>query len=114
MKPNCYTCKHRRQLEDDAHSACDHPRIGKDQRIITPVHIMLGNDSPAMKRLNITANKHGIAKGWFMWPINFDPTWLESCDGHEQEENMNTKEQVNNSEVAKYGNASQSALQSVS
>jgi hypothetical protein len=19
--------------------------------------------------------------GWFMWSLNFDPTWLQTCDG---------------------------------
>jgi hypothetical protein len=31
--------------------------------------------------LNIKASAHGIKMGWFMHPVNFDPTWLESCDG---------------------------------
>jgi hypothetical protein len=33
--------------------------------------------------LQVTGNSHGVAKGWFNWPFNFDPTWLESCDGFE-------------------------------
>jgi hypothetical protein len=31
--------------------------------------------------LNIKASAHGIKMGWFMHPVNFDPVWLESCDG---------------------------------
>jgi hypothetical protein len=28
------------------------------------------------------ANYHGVRKGWFLWPLNFDPTWLLNCDGY--------------------------------
>lgn len=24
---------------------------------------------------------NGIKNGWFFWPLNFDPVWLENCDG---------------------------------
>lgn len=58
-KPNCYKCKHRRDLSGDAHSKCANPRA------------------------NVRGNPHGVRGGWFFWPLNFDPTWLESCDGFE-------------------------------
>jgi hypothetical protein len=31
--------------------------------------------------LGVTGNAHGIKNGWFCWPFNFDPIWLESCNG---------------------------------
>jgi hypothetical protein len=31
--------------------------------------------------LGIRGNPHGIRKGWFNWPWNFDPVWLDNCDG---------------------------------
>jgi len=37
----------------------------------------------AAKKLNVTGNPLGIRRGWFNWPFNFDPVWLESCDGLE-------------------------------
>ena len=55
-KPDCYACKHRRPLLGDCHSACAAP---------APV--------------DIAAATHGVKNGWFMWPYNFDPTWLEEC-----------------------------------
>ena len=36
--------------------------------------------------LNIEGNEHGIRSGWFNWPFNFDPIWLENCDGFEDKE----------------------------
>lgn len=36
--------------------------------------------------LNIRAMSHGVRKGWFNWPWNFDPVWLTNCDGFESKE----------------------------
>ena len=49
----CYSCKHRRSIQGDAHSACAKP-------------------DPEMK-----GDAHGIRNGWFMYPLNFDPVWKE-------------------------------------
>jgi hypothetical protein len=56
-KPNCYECIHRCDVPGDAHSQCNN------------------------KNAQVTASKHGVRRGWFMWPINFDPVWLVTCDG---------------------------------
>jgi len=66
-KPKCYDCKWRGDLVGDAHSKCDHP-----DAIV---------EKTTGAGLNIKGNEHGIANGWFAWPWNFDPTWLENCDG---------------------------------
>jgi hypothetical protein len=58
-KPNCYECKHRGDLVYNVHSCC-------------------GNI-----KANVTGNAYGKSQGWFYWPTNFDPIWLESCDGFE-------------------------------
>ena len=68
-KPDCYKCKHRRSVPGSRHSACAHP----------------GNKTD-MFELNIKGHPHGIRNGWFMWPVNFDPTWLLNCDGFEAKE----------------------------
>ena len=38
----------------------------------------------AMAMLKIRAADHGVRNGWFEWPVNFDPIWLESCTGFEK------------------------------
>ncbi len=68
-KSNCYQCKHRRDLAGDCHSRCAHPRA------------LSGADG-----LGIVGTRHGIERGWFFWPFNFDPVWLEACDGFESKE----------------------------
>lgn len=57
-KPNCYKCVHRLEIPGDAHSRCNNHKS------------------------KVTGNEHGIRQGWFTWPLNFDPTWLISCDGY--------------------------------
>lgn len=32
-------------------------------------------------KLHIQADPHGFRMGWFWWPVNFDPAWLQNCDG---------------------------------
>jgi hypothetical protein len=57
LAPACYECKYRRDIPGDCHSMC----------------------------ANLTAHakghEHGVKNNWFMWPWNFDPAWLVSCDG---------------------------------
>jgi hypothetical protein len=35
---------------------------------------------------NVEGDGHGIWKGRFFWPLNFDPVWLIKCDGYEEGE----------------------------
>ena len=58
-KPNCYQCKYRGELIGDCHSRC------------------LNNNA------KVKGDEHGIRSGWFNHPFNFDPVWLEKCDGFE-------------------------------
>ena len=58
-KPNCYDCRHHGTIPGDCHSKC------------------------ANMLAHVKGDQHGISHGWFFWPFNFDPTWLEECDGFE-------------------------------
>lgn len=92
MKPNCYECKHRGEVPGDAHSCCRHPKNGEalDDPLSSILAIFAGvrRVAPIAKEtgLNIKANPNGVQRGWFNWPWNFDPVWLESCDGFEPKE----------------------------
>lgn len=61
-KPNCYKCKYRGEIPGDAHSRC-------------------GNI-----QAKVEGDSYGIKKGWFFWPLNFDPVWLENCDGFKKKD----------------------------
>lgn len=65
--PNCYECVYREEVPGSCHSSCN-----------KGMESIFGNDT-----INVTGNEHGIKKGWFYFPFNFDPVWLESCDGFE-------------------------------
>jgi hypothetical protein len=41
----------------------------------------MAENSKMRAELAIKGNDHGIRSGWFMWPVNFDPVWLENCNG---------------------------------
>ena len=83
-KPNCYECVHRRIVPGDTHSSCAHPEVG-EQDIFTIMGMALSGKFTELKtKLGVTGNPHGIKHGWFLWPANFDPVWLLSCNGFEK------------------------------
>ena len=89
----CYKCKHRGDVPGSAHSCCNHPSLKqeKDNPALSMMAIFasVGRTNPMLcnsKELNIKANEHGIKKGWFNFPWDFDPVWLENCDGFEKKE----------------------------
>lgn len=82
-KPNCYNCIHRRDLPGSAHSYCAHPKTESGNIVDALINITTGNPPKGLRELNIKADRHGFMSGWFMWPFNFDPVWLENCEGFE-------------------------------
>lgn len=59
---NCYTCEHRRPLVGDYHSRC------------------------VNHAARVQQSEHGVKNGWCFWPHNFDPIWINSCDGFKEKE----------------------------
>ena len=57
QSPKCATCVHRLSIPGDRHSRCN-----------------------AGRTAHVTANPTGVRRGWFNWPLNFDPVWLVTCD----------------------------------
>ena len=85
QKPNCYECIHRGTIPGDAHSRCCHPSVKQDDNPFGAlVEMLTGNSMKAAKELGIKGNDRGIKGGWFMWPANFDPVWLTSCNGFKE------------------------------
>ena len=60
MDKKCYDCIHRLSIPGDCNTRCNNLKA------------------------KVEGNPHGIASGWFIWPLNFDPTWLISCDGFKE------------------------------
>ena len=77
---NCRSCKHRRDLIGDYHSACAAIDGSVQMAAFSIVQLMgqLKTD-----QVNVQFNPHGIKNGWCNWPFNFDPIWVESCNLYE-------------------------------
>jgi len=93
MKANCYECKYRGDVPGSAHSCCNHPSLkavrDKPGMEVAAIFASVGRLPPFFvdnPELNIKANPHGVKHGWFNFPFNFDPIWLENCDGFEKKE----------------------------
>ena len=92
-KPNCYECKHRGMVAGSCHSCCKHPKIPQSDNEplleVLSIFASVGR-APSIgkvcEELKIKGNRHGIKHGWFNWPFNFDPVWLDNCEGFEQKE----------------------------
>jgi len=77
-KVDCYQCRYQGTTSYDNHICCKYP--GNKTGILD----MFTQTSNNRKKLNIKADPVGVKHGWFMWPVLFDPVWLENCDGFER------------------------------
>lgn len=57
QNPLCYSCVYRAEVPFSCHSACRNAFA------------------------TVVGSQHGIKHGWFSWPFDFDPIWLEACSG---------------------------------
>lgn len=69
---NCWDCKHSETNPGDCHLTCRKGMNEVFKGASTDTHVKL--------------NPHGVKMGWAYWPLNFDPVWIESCDGFEAQE----------------------------
>lgn len=84
----CYKCPHHKTIPGDAHLECDHPiakAVGPDTLIAFGTGIATGfniklNSPDGPLEISVYGDEHGIREGWFVWPIDFDPVWLKSCN----------------------------------
>ena len=58
---NCYSCRWHREVAGNTHISCQNPDV------------------------DMTGDPHGIAHGWFFYPMLFDPTWMTAqCRNFQQ------------------------------
>lgn len=76
--PLCYSCKYRQSLPDSAHSFCDQ----------LAAMLWTRGDRDGVPGMRVTGDPHGILNGWFDWPYNFDPVWLDECTGYVKDGNV--------------------------
>lgn len=69
-KKDCFSCGYKRNIPGDCHVRC------------------MFN----WKKANVKppkANQYGIASGWYLFPMNFDPIWQEEqCMGYAEKMNQ--------------------------
>ena len=83
---NCYDCTHRRSVPGSAHSACAH-EVAKIVKPLIFAKAAMGymSQEPIPVRFDhidrpiVLLNLIGIRHGWALWPIDFDPCWIEQC-----------------------------------
>jgi hypothetical protein len=89
-KFDCYSCEYRGQVPGSAHSCCNHPEVKKagisDNVFGAIGDVLSGKAKGAAEALKIEGNLQGIRRGWFVWPADFDPTWLLNCNGYKKKE----------------------------
>lgn len=83
-KIGCFTCKYMGSVTGSCHKKCNHPSIEPIKPIML-LQMAQGVGSINPTRLTVNGipmqkwNKHGIEKGWVIFPMNFDPVWLQYC-----------------------------------
>lgn len=77
---NCYSCKHRREVPGICHSSCAAIPVSVQPSVFMVVQVM---GQLKTNDVDVQFIAHGIKNGWCDWPLNFDPTWVESCNLYE-------------------------------
>lgn len=73
-KRNCYHCKwgiSGHPLWSNHYRGCVHPNVHRGER--------------GMVNISMTANLDAVDEGWFDFPFNFDPAWIDECKGFEKD-----------------------------
>jgi len=83
---NCSTCKYKRNVPGDAHLSCEYPLLDKKNATVISMMSMTNPqafNNTLLELFGFQASMHGIQSGWFMFPSNFDPNWIEgNCNKH--------------------------------
>lgn len=59
MKPNCYECRHRRDVPGDAHSECVHPDVHGKNTFLALVRVAKYGEA-YVGDLHVKGARHGI------------------------------------------------------
>lgn len=69
MQTVCDGCRNLRGVAGSAHARCE----GMESALMAMTLFAVGSERTPK------ANAHGVRMGWCMWPLDFDPIWIESC-----------------------------------
>lgn len=86
-KNNCSTCKYSNTILGDAHLSCNHSAITEDMNVMQRILQRMINDEYSTNPTQLVVNsvplqewnESGVRQGYVLFPLNFDPRWLEYC-----------------------------------
>ena len=87
MEKTCYNCAYRGEVVGSVHTRC---RFDWEKSELIPPK----------------GDSLGIKKGWYKFPLNYDPVWqIEKCEAHSIEFNLDMVKDVYDSlyEYGRYG-----------
>ena len=103
---HCHKCIHVGDVPGSCHSCCKHPDAQSSAILVLSLAVIevasenydklrkakvetlpiIANSNGCDKK--IIASVHGMANGWCMWPMNFDPIWIKRCPLYERKDVM--------------------------
>ena len=84
-KHNCYKCQFRGTVPGSAHSSCNvlsklSQDTDKDKLKSFELIMGITGAVPAVNgEAIVQVDEYGRSQGWALWPINFDPVWINKC-----------------------------------
>lgn len=82
----CHSCKYRKNIPGDTHSKCEYPLLKPQDAMNITMASMANPDAfnkVVLENFGFTASTHALQSGYFCFPSNFDPTWMEGdCTKH--------------------------------
>jgi hypothetical protein len=71
------------------HSSCNHPKVADDNPMakLMAIFASVGRIGPVVSpnvlNMKVKLNSHGVKNGWCNFPFDFDPVWVDECEGFE-------------------------------
>ena len=92
---NCHQCKFVGTVLGSAHSSCKVISGFKDSELArlilsTGIASLTYKDPQGEEKPCVELDPHGVRNGWAMWPVNFDPCWINKCIFFTKEESGST------------------------
>lgn len=81
------TCGYCDTILGDAHLSCNHSAITEDMNVMQRILQRMINDEYSTNPTQLVVNgvplqewnESGVRQGYVLFPLNFDPIWLEYC-----------------------------------
>ena len=81
---NSSNCKYKTNVAGNAHIGCNFPLMDEQAKINIAMIMLTANRNSNLKtNFGFTVGDHAVFNGWFNFPLDFDPSWIEGeCHKH--------------------------------